>query len=66
MSSRLGRAVLVGIVTFFLSYVILVGFSMVSFSYFSGPIPDLLLAIPLPLLLATFAAVFAYLRADSN
>jgi hypothetical protein len=65
--NRVERAFRVGIVTFVVAYILLVGFDIVRSSNSLGLVPeDFFVAIPLPLLLAIFAAGFVYFRADSK
>jgi hypothetical protein len=66
MKNPTGTAVLVGGATFIASYVGLLGCAMVRFSYYSGPVPDLLYGLPIPLMIATLAAVIAFRVKGSN
>lgn len=47
-----------GVLTF--SYVTLVGIAIARFSYFNGPLPDLLYGIPVPTMLGLAAGVITF------
>jgi hypothetical protein len=59
-------SLLVGLMSFVVAYVVLVGVAMIRFSYFSGPLPDLLYAIPVPFFVAACAGAIAYRVRYSN
>ncbi len=60
MKSPIATALLIGIVAFVGSYVALMGYAMLRVSYDSGPIPDLLYGIPIPLVIGSLAAMIAF------
>jgi len=62
--NRITWSFLVGFIAFILVYVALMGFAIVRFSYYSGPLPDLLLAIPIPLLVGALAGAVAFRLKD--
>jgi hypothetical protein len=59
-------SLLVGGITFIVAYVALLGFAMIRFSYYSGPLPDIFYAIPIPLLIAACAGAIAFRLKISN
>jgi hypothetical protein len=59
-------SLLVGVITFVVTYVALMGFAIIRFSHYSGPLPDLLYAIPIPLFIALCAGAIAFRLKDLN
>jgi hypothetical protein len=66
MTNPFSWALLIGLITFAVSYIALLGFAMIRFSYYSGPIPDLFYAIPIPLLIGALSATIAFRVKNSN
>jgi hypothetical protein len=65
MRERLSKALLIGSLTFVIAYVALMTFAMLRFSYYSGPLPSLLMGIPIPLLTALIASAISFQRGGS-
>lgn len=64
--SRISWSLLVGFVTFIIAFVAIMGFAVVRFIYYSGPIPFAPYALPIPLLIGAFAGAIAFRMKDSN
>lgn len=64
--SRIGRALLVGFVTFIVAFVALMGYAMIRFAYFSGSIPFAPYAVPIPLVIGVLAGAIVFQRTSSN
>jgi hypothetical protein len=59
-------ASLIGIATFIATYVALLSCAVVRFTYYSGPVPDLLYALPIPVAVGLLAAVIVFRVKGSN
>ena len=66
MKNRIVTAFLIGSATFIVAYFALIGFAMLRFSYYSGPVPDLFYGLPIPLMLGALAAMIAFQVKNPN
>jgi hypothetical protein len=64
--NRVGSSLLIAFATFIVTYVALMGYAMISFAYFSGPIPSLLYGLILPFLIGAFVGMVAFRVKGSN
>ena len=64
--NRISTSLGIGFGTLFISYFVLVGIALLSFSYFNGPVPDLFYAIPIPVLLGLTAGMIAFMVKGSR
>jgi hypothetical protein len=58
--SRGTLSFLIGFATFFIAFVALMGFAMIRFTYYSGPIPFAPYGLPIPLLIGLTAGVITF------
>jgi hypothetical protein len=57
---------LIGVATFVATFIAIMAYAMIRFTYFNGPIPFAPYAVPIPLLLAGLAGTVAHRMKDSN
>ena len=63
---HLARAAVAGLLTFAVAYAGLMSFAVVRFTYYRGPLPDLLIGVPVPLVCGIFAAVLVIVRTNGS
>ena len=60
MKNRISWSLLIGFATFVVAFVVLMGFAIVRFTYYSGPIPYVPYAWPVPLAIGALAGMIAF------
>jgi hypothetical protein len=64
--NRISLSLLIGFATFIIAFVALMGFAMIRFTYYSGPIPFAPYAVPIPLLIGVLAGMITFRMKTSN
>lgn len=58
--SRITLSLSVGFATFVITFIAIMGYAMISFVYFSGPIPFAPYALPIPLFIGILVGVITF------